>query len=186
MKWSDFEKQACYEYYICKDVDDRDELIHIRFVEHGSTTSDLLKANGYVQCFSGPRADGFVLPNYRKVLVKRDTSSEATTGTIIATQTKEVFDKDGNSLGTIWDTKHCGVGALDYDLIQPGHSWVWTFLKEIYLEDKYVEFFEKLREARWKKCMITRMTYRQVWDAVDNGKADELLEKAKHNEMLGI
>ena len=185
MKWTDFEKQARYDYWICKYVDERGELVHIRFVEHkGLSTSRLLEANGYVQCFSGPSADGYELPNYRRVLVKRDLSSEGPEGTIVATRLKDVFDKDGNKLGSIWDTKRCGVGGLDYDLIQPGNEPGW--LKSIYLENKYVEFFEQLKAARWEKGYITQMTYKEVWDAVDDGKEQELLERAKHPKSARV
>ncbi len=168
MKEIDFEKQARYEYYICKYVDDRGELIHIRFVEQGSTTHDLLRANGYVKCFSGPRADGFILPNYRKVLVMKETSSTGEQGTIVATRQKEVFDKDGNSLGMIWDTKHCGVGGLDFHLIEPSCGWLWMFLKEVYLEEKYVEVFERIKEEKRKSGYSIQITYEDLWAKVDH------------------
>ena len=179
MKAKDFEKLAKYEYHILKEVDERGELISIRFVGEDSATRKLLECNGYVVTSVGFGAIEYSLPNYKIILVKKETSSEGDAGTIVATQTKEVFDKDGNRLGMVWDTKHCGVGCVDYDLIQPGLCYVWNFLKEIYIEEKYVEFFEKLKEAKWKKNFITIMTYQQVWDVVDSGKADEILEQYK-------
>lgn len=167
MKATDFEKLAKYEYHILKEVDERGELISIRFVGEDSATSKLLEDNGYVVSFVGVNAIEYSLPNYKRVLVKKETSSEGKAGTIVATQTKEVFDKDGNRLGTIWDTKNCGVFAYQGNLIPVCNEYKFN-MKIIYLEDKYVEFFEKLKEARWKKWLITTMTYQQVWEAVDN------------------
>ena len=179
MKAKDFEKLAKYEYHILKDVDERGELISIRFVREDSATRKLLEDNGYKVSFIGVNAIEYTLPNHKRILVKRETSSEGEAGTIVATQIKEVFDKDGNRLGIIWDTKNCGVVAYSDHLIQVCDEYKFK-MKVIYLEDKYVEFFEKLKEERWKKVrFITTMTYQQVWDVVDSGKADEMLEQYK-------
>jgi len=178
MKAEEFDKQAHYDYWICKDIDPRGELVHIRFVEDGGcgfSTAELLRKNGYVKCFSGCLADGFELPNYKRVLVKKDLSSEGPEGTIVAYKFKDVFDKDGNKLGVIWDTDHCGVGALDYRLIEQGnHPW---WLKEVYLENKYIDAFDRLKKARRGRSFLTQMTYQEVWDLVDSGKAEALIAK---------
>lgn len=178
MKVADFDRLAKYDHWIIKEADDRGELIHIRFVEYGFETASLLKRNGYVNVFSGSSADGYQLPGYRQVLVKKGISSEGPDGVIIATKMRDVFDKEGKKISSIWDTRHCSIGGLDYDLLQfyPGKSW----MRVIWLEDKYVEFFEKIKDERWKKSYITKMTYQEAREIVDNGKASEILEMAKN------
>ena len=181
MQVKDFDARARYDHWIVKEVDDRGELIHIRFVEYGGLkTAELLKKNGYVQVFSGCQADGYELPGYRKILVWKSLSSEAAAGTIVATRTKDVFDAEGKKLGQIWDTKHCGVGGCDYDLIGRCNEWTWSFVKLVYLHEKYIEFFEKLKELNYKnRGYLTKMTYQEVRDIVDSGKAEEFLKKAE-------
>lgn len=180
MKLKDFEAQAHYDYWIIKDVDDRGELIHIRFVEYkGLSTARLLEANGYVQVFSGSAADGYELPGYTHVLVKKDLSSEGPEGTIIATKTKDVFDANGKKLGVIWDMEHCAVGGCEFSIVQVGsenHNWQ----KVIWLEDKYVEFFEKLKAKRYEKGYLTKATYHKLREIVDGGKAEEALKAAEN------
>lgn len=178
MKAKDFEKLAKYEYHILKDVDERGELINIRFVGEDSATTKLLEDNGYVVSFVGVNAIEYSLPNYKRILVKKEISSEGDAGTIVATQTKEVFDKEGNVCGNVWDTKNCGVFAYQGDLIPVCNEYRFN-MKVVYLEDKYVEFYDKLKEAELKRHSIATMTYQQVWDVVDSGKADEILEQYK-------
>ena len=180
MKEKDFDAQASYDHWIVKEVDDRGELIHIRFVEYGGMkTEALLKKNGYVEVFSGINAVGYELPGYTQVLVKKDLSSEGPEGTIIATKTKEVFDANGKKLGTIWDMEHCAVGGMEYSIVQVGgENYRWQ--KVIWLENKYVEFYEKLKEIRWNKSYKTKTTYHKLREIVDGGKAEEALKSAEN------
>ncbi|MCR5658955.1 MAG: hypothetical protein K6G25_06480 [Bacteroidales bacterium] len=173
MQAKDFDAQASYEYYICKDVDDRGELIHIRFVEHGTKTEKLLEAHGYVLCFNGCNAVGYELPGYRKVLVWANTSSEGEAGSIIATQTKDLFDDKGIKRGTVWDTTHSSFASLPYQLIQKGYEYNHRNLKVVYLEDKYVEVFERIKEERYQKGISTRMTYEDLWAKVDYANMED-------------
>lgn len=182
MKYEDFEKQAHYDYWICRDIDPRGELVHIRFVENdgrGLSTGDMLKKNGYVQCFSGCKADGYKLPNYRQILVKKDLSSEGPEGTIAATTKRKVFFEDGKEAGVVWDCRHCGIGGLDSSLVPVFYPSGW--LKTMYLDEKYVSFYDKLKEIRSGRGYHTKMTYQEVWDIVDGGKAEQIL-KDEENE----